>query len=814
MMSEVDQSPVRHSSNHLQKQNEIYCLDEKSSASEEKQQEYRKELQQYFLYGIKTSDGQLINTSTAWFKSIVNNEDVELDFPIFYSFENRDFLSLDRHVEETFSKIPLSDEAMTLAQCKQRIVAEIRENMDQQDTSFDYQFQIKEAFKTLRETEIDSVDADLFKKRCDQFESELLSTNGTLITFSGQTVFELLNLQLALQKIIHQEFQQILTKAISGLHEILILQNDDLADTSIPFDFAKDLVSFDKIADISMSRVSSSFPAERLERLRHAHQILQQALKSFTENGASIFTTQEISKKFELAGILSDSTLIISKNPSGLAREKYTKEINNFVQVIAALRLTDLVINQTYDAELHTPYFEGFDRSHLSDEDIRYFQSPIIIAESRQLTRDQDLLTVLSYDTFVKVLAINYLDDLHNITDKNGENESYLELAALAQFRRNAYIFQGGADTPSRLNKALRRGMDATTPVLWNILLTKPESGEKRNDLLKLKLAMESRYFPRLEYDREAGDDFSSHFDLTGNRGPECDFPAINLEVKSKSKIQTITCGLTPAHFLAVDPINLAKLEILPSWFESEDLMTLDQYLSKSRDENAGKIPFTWLVDDQDILRRTVIPIPWLRYCRFRLDYWHFLQAVSGVKRVHEQQVIEEERSKWETARKADLEALKIQLQESFAQKRTEDLERAIKKILYALLDPDIDIGVLSFPPAQFIDPASQIANNLDEPQKQVNNSEVQEKTPVVQSEVWIESDLCTSCSDCTDALPGVFKYNDDKRAIVHNPQGASYAKIVATAEKCPARCIHPGLPHDKSEADLDKLIKRAEKYQ
>ena len=29
-----------------------------------------------------------------------------------------------------------------------------------------------------------------------------------------------------------------------------------------------------------------------------------------------------------------------------------------------------------------------------------------------------------------------------------------------------------------------------------------------------------------------------------------------------------------------------------------------------------------------------------------------------------------------------------------------------------------------------------------------------------IRAEAWVESDECTSCNDCTDALPAVFKYN------------------------------------------------------
>ena len=94
--------------------------------------------------------------------------------------------------------------------------------------------------------------------------------------------------------------------------------------------------------------------------------------------------------------------------------------------------------------------------------------------------------------------------------------------------------------------------------------------------------------------------------------------------------------------------------------------------------------------------------------------------------------------------------------------------------------------------------------------------TEILETDPIVKSikaEAWVESDECTSCNDCIDALPTVFKYNSDKQAFVHNSKGGPYAKIVATAEKCPAACIHPGLPHDSKEKGIEKLIKRAEKF-
>jgi pyruvate-ferredoxin/flavodoxin oxidoreductase len=78
---------------------------------------------------------------------------------------------------------------------------------------------------------------------------------------------------------------------------------------------------------------------------------------------------------------------------------------------------------------------------------------------------------------------------------------------------------------------------------------------------------------------------------------------------------------------------------------------------------------------------------------------------------------------------------------------------------------------------------------------------------------VYIDTPECTACDECTKLAPKVFAYNDEKKAIVVNPQGGKYADLVKAAEKCTAGCLHPGTPWNMSEAGVDKLIARAAKY-
>jgi pyruvate-ferredoxin/flavodoxin oxidoreductase len=78
----------------------------------------------------------------------------------------------------------------------------------------------------------------------------------------------------------------------------------------------------------------------------------------------------------------------------------------------------------------------------------------------------------------------------------------------------------------------------------------------------------------------------------------------------------------------------------------------------------------------------------------------------------------------------------------------------------------------------------------------------------------WVETPECTTCDECINIAPKVFAYNDDKQAVIMDPRGGSYKDLVKAAEKCTAGCLHPGTPWNGKEKDLDKLIKRAEKFQ
>jgi ferredoxin len=90
---------------------------------------------------------------------------------------------------------------------------------------------------------------------------------------------------------------------------------------------------------------------------------------------------------------------------------------------------------------------------------------------------------------------------------------------------------------------------------------------------------------------------------------------------------------------------------------------------------------------------------------------------------------------------------------------------------------------------------------------------EEEEEEAVSFSDPYINSMLCTTCNECTNLNGRMFKYNENRQAFVADAAAGTFAELVKAAEKCPARCIHPGAPRDGDDTVNDDLIARAAKF-
>jgi len=93
------------------------------------------------------------------------------------------------------------------------------------------------------------------------------------------------------------------------------------------------------------------------------------------------------------------------------------------------------------------------------------------------------------------------------------------------------------------------------------------------------------------------------------------------------------------------------------------------------------------------------------------------------------------------------------------------------------------------------------------------SDSVEEEEEDLVSEEAWIETFRCTTCNECTNLNPNMFKYNAEKQAYIADINAGSFEDLVVAAEKCSTKVIHPGKPLNPDEPNLEALLKRAEPF-
>lgn len=788
---------------------------ESKPAGEDELKRYFKELQSYLIGGEKTSKSLGQKVRPVWLASELKLDNQNIEYPVCYDAMQHKFTPLyqvlkrvlDKYIDEE-SLVIIYKELPDFFQTLSNNGVRVSESLTMEELAH-------KLAEELRRLDLPIKDAEDFDLRIENIQDDLLIQDRLIFPFSGKVTFELLNIELKQRSNLNLEFLNIIKKVSRGLQELKLLEGQALDSSTRRLDFASDLISFDKIDEIAVDSVSSHLSKSRLDRLTFALKTLSKAKEVYSQNVTKIMVSNQLAEWFDLADIFKGiATNIISDNLCREANVQSQIEVKQFVETIAALRIGELMIEQKYDEDLHDIYFNDFDLNHLTDDDLKYFLPIIVIEESRHLMRQShDFLGLLSDNRFVKILGINQLNDLFDL--ENPADPNYLDLASLAIFRRNSYVFQGGIDQPSNLKASFRKGLDFPGSALWNVLLPFPEKERANTTNLSQVAAMKSRFFPGMEFVPNESALLSNQVRLDANPTPEASLVSFHQQIKVEKGIESRVYPITIVDFLALNPKLREMLELIPSAYQSANFIPIEEYLSLPSDQLPGKVPIIWMVNDQNKLLQASIPITWIQKCRNRLDYWKFLQSLAGINNTHLQTMVEELKSTWEEGKKQEIETLKIKISEQFEKEKTSILEKGLVKMLNGLLSQENGLeSVLTEISQREFQPALEVKNDQKPSVEEVALKEEKvEDTKLIMEEAWVESEECTSCKDCVDALPSVFKYNEDRQAYVHNPKGGAFTEIVKAAEKCPARCIHPGLPQNKAEKVMSKWIERAAKF-
>lgn len=779
---------------------------------------YKSELHQFFLHGVKTGKGLSEFVFPLKFSTELQKKMNPVIYPVYFDTDNQLFNSLYNFLNYQLKESFEEKTYQSLLPILPEVINKIADNSIIEADNYNSSMLIADFIGTV-ELKIPefSKNEDL-QNFIDHVNHKVEALIPKLINFSQSTVFNILDHQLKRRNEFDLNFKKKIQNGINILKDLLYLQEDQSEEEMQHLDFAKDLMAFDKIKEMAVSNVSALLPQNQFKKVKDALNILSSALEIISRNKVTIFTSETILNDYNLSLTRSKNFEIVSGNDCTIkALNQSKKDLTSFVKIIASLRLAELFKDNLYKQDLHDAYFEHFDVSYLSDDDLRYLRPVFVVESAKNLMANSNLLfNMISEQHLLKILSINKTDDIIALEESSIHHT--LDIASLSIFRRSCYVFQGGINDISRVSEAISKGLEYKGTALWNILVPPAVKENRYNNFHVIDSMLESRLFPSIEYE-VSNLHFDNHqIDLSDNLNVEKTFPTFFKTIETLSKKEDNEYVLTMADSISMIPYYRAELEIIPPKFQNSDFIPLHEYLALDRTQIFNKTPFIWMVNDQNKLRQVAIPLKWVQFIRKRIEYWEFLQNLAGVNNSQLQTTINAKKEQWAKEKDEEIEQLKNSLTSEFETTKSIEIQNAISRILIHLMGDEEnleqmleDAGKINYS-TPVVSTSSKVQKPIEEIEKKTDFDSVEPSSQII-DKPWVETEECTSCKDCITVAPSVFKYNENRQAYVHDPKGGSFAQIVQAAEKCPAMCIHPGKPQNKNEKDLDKWMKRAEKF-
>ncbi|MHC4414692.1 MAG: ferredoxin [Planctomycetota bacterium] len=490
--------------------------------------------------------------------------------------------------------------------------------------------------------------------------------------------------------------------------------------------------------------------------------------------------------------------------------------------LFGAMRIARLELAGAYESPRHDALREAFEWRAFSRQELLRLPPVLAVESARHLAGSGmlDLSRLLLSGRPLEIVVT--VQPATNAGFAGGDDPLTgfrFELAYLGVSHREALVHQSSAARPVHLLECFARSLDATRTSLH--VIASGLSADGRNPPLGAWLhggaALEGRAHPLFHYNPEAGETWARRLDFSANPQPESDWPVYELPCRNAAaEDETMTIAFTFADFALMEPCYRDHFRILPPAVTGDELATVDEYLLRPAAETLDRIPFIWAADAKGRLHRLVITRRLAFACRDRLGYWRTLQELSGVRNEYVREAVERERERLE----ADFAAERAQRAEAhlaeLEQAKAGAAGEAMQRLARALLDTDLSaLGAVTLTgPAPAEAPtalAPVAAPPTQDPQGPAPEAEVEEAVGF--EEPWIDSALCTSCNDCLDINRQLFIYNSNKQAVLGDLSSGTFADLVKAAEKCPAKCIHPGKPLNPDEPNLEELIERAKPF-
>ena len=545
------------------------------------------------------------------------------------------------------------------------------------------------------------------------------------------------------------------------------------------------------------------------------------------------------------------------------------KMADGFVHVRRAQRLLD----DSYDAAVDEPEFVAFDWRAFDDDE--FAMCPLIIAmggDGAMLDIGfQNLSRLMASGKPIRVVVLDtqvysntggqsctsgYTGQVADMAAfgaaQHGKTEMRKELALIAIAHRGTFVHQSSPASASHLIAGVIQGLKKRRPAVFNIYTPCPVEHGLPDDWTQhsARLALESRAFPFLTYDPDAGPSVADCLTLDGNPSVDTAWPEYTLRyVDAEGAEQEMELPLTIADWAATE--GRFKKHFKEIREPSDDLVPFHEFLALDAEGRDGKVPFIYTVAADRTLHRLRATIEMVRLAEERQQFWSELKEMAGVEQpasVREALV-----ASLEAEFEAKAAALTLEYEQRVAELKATYPALVARKLAEGLLrsaggqhlaaelmanmpasgpslasalsttEPAGATATLTASPAVSVAapvaraaaaaPAASAAQATPPPVATATAAPTPAADDDLAMDPYVETARCTSCNECTNINKKLFAYDANKQAYVKDARAGTYAQLVQAAEKCPVAAIHPGTPLNPKEKDLAKWIARAEPF-
>ena len=511
-------------------------------------------------------------------------------------------------------------------------------------------------------------------------------------------------------------------------------------------------------------RPEDRLPKARVDRINHALHVLQ--TQAFFGPGRASYA--DTSKAVCYSYVFKSCSE---------ALDAYRERLPSMVEFVKALTIAEMEVEHKYVPHLHDAVFAKFDEHDLTAEQMALLPSAMIylrdgVTDSGELARAYE---ALAYGLPIKVLI--QVDDVLGPTSPEPPLNSFgagtPRLASMAMGLNNAFVMQTNSAHLYKMQDALMHGMDYDGPAMFSLYSGATDTVEGISPYILAAAAAEARAFPNFTFDPSAGRDLATRFDLSANPQEDQDWATHRLQFEDQQgNSVTEQVHFTFGDLTVCDQRYRRFCNPVSKKEWSGDMVAFADWLKVPSQSNDIRKPFVMGVDDQMQLSRVVLDDKIISAARQCLDGWNRLQELAGINNSHTIAALAADRIKRE-----DL---------------ARDIANAERMATPAAAAPSSDSAGQ---PSVTAEPA---ASEDDDP---------------AEGSPWIETPRCTTCNECRQINDRLFGYNDNLQAFIADPDAGSYRQLVEAAESCQVSIIHPGLPRNPDESNLEELKERAKLF-